>query len=1081
MKRKKKTLSVLSSALIVGQLLTISSSGAITLSGSVSNSSVEEEHTHLNSFDIRDSLQQILPTDVQLDAANQLVNSAGERTKITWNDRFGTPATIVKKDGYLTEATDGSAEEIAREWLEDHAAVFGLSSDNMKTLKMIRASKSEETGLTPVTFQQSFNGLESVFGGRIIVSVNKDGKILMVTSNVTRETTLSASFELTPDDALQEVLNLHAPELDYTPSISGEKNGWTVFDGSDVLPTDQYVKKASFIMKDSVRPAYRVLFIEELNEGYEVVIDGTTGEKLFERALVDFSHSESSLLESEGLIFENYPSVPYAPDGGEQVSKSFAGDEHASPHGWLIPGTELGFTTFGNNANSFANWSNFLVPADEAVRPVTATGDFDYLFTNAWMKKEGETLPPSYAEDVNSAATNLFYHHNLFHDYLYNLGWTEEAGNMQLSNYGNGGLEGDPILGLVQAGATTGGAPTYTGRDNAYMLTLPDGLTSWSGMFLWEPIPGVFEGKYADGDYDAGVIYHEYSHALTNRYVAGGEALNSFQSGAMGEGWGDFLGMHYLVKEGLQTDPVVGAYVTGNAERGIRNHALDKAPYNYGDIGYDITGPQVHADGGIWSAILWHVRESLIEAYGKSEGEEVIEHIVLDAMPISVPDPSMVDMRTAIVTAAFERYDGKYNDVIWKAFAQRGLGDGAYSNTGDDTDPVPSFAYEGDYNGFLRGEIVNATTGEPVDNARVIIGQYEARTSAAAVTSETGGFALPMVEGEYDVTIQAKGYGSTTLTEKVKIKAGKANSLKISLAPNVASSFNGATILQADDPSDSNPAKLAIDDTEASVYATEEKENGFNRTTFSVDLAGDEAVKVSRVQVSAFKDVANSRFATLKDFKIQISEDGSNWTTVVEDRFTYQKPRPAAPDLHYKTFDLKKPTKAKFIRLVANSTQDNSKGFVQVAELQAFTKNGAAVEPIDIPPSEPFTANGTVEIGNPGTGIGSLGGVPATLAVTENEFVTTQNPNPASQGADGYVVTLPQQYGDGLHNFTLKANDSSNDFDVFFYNKDFEVIGGVATASGNESGVVPGGTKYIYVGLWSGANGAFDLTVTRSY
>jgi hypothetical protein len=87
---------------------------------------------------------------------------------------------------------------------------------------------------------------------------------------------------------------------------------------------------------------------------------------------------------------------------------------------------------------------------------------------------------------------NLWYHHNLAHDVWYDLGFVEEAGAMQLDNGDAGGEPGDPLLGLVQAGAAAGDAPTYLGRDNAYMFPQPDGIPQWSGMFLFEPIDDVF-------------------------------------------------------------------------------------------------------------------------------------------------------------------------------------------------------------------------------------------------------------------------------------------------------------------------------------------------------------------------------------------------------------------------------------------------------------------------------------------------------------------------------------------------------------------------------------------------------------
>ncbi|MGP4081183.1 M36 family metallopeptidase [Pseudalkalibacillus sp. R45] len=1065
--KKRSLLTALSLTLLAGQLLVTSGGNAAQSTGSID----EKQHSIVE--DVRDAADQVLPTEVQLGTADTLINNAGAGTKIEWNSLFGTPSTIIKEKGYLTEGSNEDAETVARNWLKENASLFGLSAGDIDTLNVIRDYTMKDTGLHPVTFQQTFDGIESVYGGRIIIAVNKDGKILSVTGNASRSKSIAGDFVLSSAEALNKAVELETGDLEYKPESLGTEHGWDVFDGGDVLPAKQRVKKATFVTADGVRPAYRVLFIEELNEGYELVIDAETGEQLYKRSLVDY------LLEPEGLIFENYPG---AAQGGNQVVKSFKGDPDASPQGWLLPGTDLGVTTFGNNANSFANWSNFLVPADQAVRPVAPTGEFSFTFKNSWQETDGQTVPPSYADDLNSAATNLFYHHNLFHDYFYNLGWVEEAGNMQYSNFGKGGIDGDAILGLVQAGAVSGGAPTYTGRDNAYMLTLPDGIPAWSGMFLWEPIAGAFEGEYADGDFDAGIIYHEYSHALSNRLVAGGEALGSHQSGSMGEGWGDWYGMHYLVKNGLQEKPVVGAYVTGNEERGIRSYSLDEAPYNYGDVGYDIVGPEVHSDGDIWAAILWHMREELIERYGKEKGESVAEHLVIDAMPISVPDPSMKDMRTAIIAADFERYDGEHYDALWTAFAQRGLGADAQSKGGDDTDPVPAFNHpDGERNGQLVGKVINASTNQPISDARIMIGEFEARTTPVSITNEKAGFATYMVGGTYDITIQAKGFGSRTIRD-VEIKPGEKNRLAFELSPNVASSFNGAAIDSVSGESDSNPVKLAIDDTEASVYASDTQENGFKGSEFVVDLAGDKAVDVSHIQVSAAKDVSANRFATLKNFSVQASVDGENWTTVVRDAFDVQKPRPTIADLHYRAFDLEEPIQAKYLKFVAHSAQDNSKGYVQVAELQAFSEGKAKIEPIVEEPTEPFVAEGTVQAGNAGTGIGSLAGVPATLAVTENEFVTTQNPEPASQGVDGYVVSLPEEFSDGIHNFFLEGSSESDyDYDVYFYNGNFELIGGVATAGANESGVIPGGTKYVYVGLYSGANVPFTFTATSPY
>jgi extracellular elastinolytic metalloproteinase len=406
--KKRKLVTAVCSTLLAGQVLLTSGIHADEVKGPVTAEGIQEDHeSHL--YDVRNVVNTVLPNQNQLDAANKLIQSIGSGTNIKWNNLFGTPSTVIKEKGYLTAPSNESAETIARNWLKENAALYGLQPSDIDSFVVSKNFEMPGTGLRPVTLQQTFDGIESVYGGRVIIAVNKDGQILSAAGNLSRKTGLIADFQLSEGDALKKAVDLELPGVSFVSKLLRTENGWAVFDGGEVLPAEQRVKKATFITEDGVRPAFRVLFIKELNEGFEMVIDAANGKLLYQRSLVDY------LLETEGLIFENYPG---ATAGGKQVAKSFKGDPKASPKGWLIPGTSLGLTTFGNNANSYANWSNFLVPADQAVRPLALDGDFSFIFKNAWQKTNGQTTPPSYAEDLNSAATNLFYHHNLFHDYF---------------------------------------------------------------------------------------------------------------------------------------------------------------------------------------------------------------------------------------------------------------------------------------------------------------------------------------------------------------------------------------------------------------------------------------------------------------------------------------------------------------------------------------------------------------------------------------------------------------------------------------------------------------------------------------
>ena len=157
-------------------------------------------------------------------------------------------------------------------------------------------------------------------------------------------------------------------------------------------------------------------------------------------------------------------------------------------------------------------------------------------------------------EDQEPASTNLFYQHNRIHDEFYGLGFTESGGNFQVNNFDKGGQPGRRDPGLVQAGAVSGGSPTYTGRDNAYLLTLPDGIPPWSGMFLWEPINDAFEGPCARWRLrrrrnPARVRPRSVEPLRRHRNLS----LDAHQSGSMGEGWGDWYALDTWIARATRT------------------------------------------------------------------------------------------------------------------------------------------------------------------------------------------------------------------------------------------------------------------------------------------------------------------------------------------------------------------------------------------------------------------------------------------------------------------------------------------------------------------------------------------------
>jgi extracellular elastinolytic metalloproteinase len=1001
----------------------------------------------------------VQPTRAQADAVAALVK-ASPGTRATWDPRFGTPRTLTPAIGRtLSGPRAGTAVDVARAWLTAHRALLGLSAADVAALRLRRDHVLPGTGTHVVQLIQTFGGVAAARGGSLGVAVRKDGSVLSYTGETVRGGALVGSFTLSPAAALQGV----AATLGNTPSFvatrTGTKAGYDVF-AKGPFAASSYVKKVAFPTSDGARAAYSVLFIRKLDDGFQVVVDAATGKQLYRTSLVQH--------EAGGTIYDNYPG---APAGGQPRHVSF-GATDASPGGYVDPTglTGLGITTFGNNANAHANWSNFEVPADQGPRPVSPTGQFDYVFANHWGTSTCD--PTSYPLDQDAASTNLFFQHNRIHDEYYRLGFTESAGNFQLTNKNpdptTGGNPGDAIQGLVQAGAVSGGSPTYTGRDNAYMLTLPDGIPPWSGMFLWEPIDDAFEGPCADGDFDAGVIQHEYSHGLSNRYVGSEDgSLGTQQSGSMGEGWGDWYALDYLHRNGYQTNSVLGGFVTGNKSRGIRNWPYDANPTTFGDIGYDLVGPEVHADGEIWTATLWQIRKALVAQYGERTGSDIGEHIVTDAMPLSPNNPSMLDERTAVMTALADRYHARADfaslvDTVYSVFAQRGMGVNARNTVtaddptgGNDTDGVPSFQNRNSaLNGTIAGTVVNASTGKPVSGARIMLGRFEARATPAATTGPTGAFRITATQATYPLTVQVRGFGSKTFNG-VTVTKGATTTKNLSLAPNLASKTFGAVSV-------SGGAGPAMDDTEASSW--------------KIAKGGKAVIKLARpavidsVQVSAY---TTSRFEGLKSFTLQTSTDGVNWKTQSvggTNAFGYQAPRPVVPDLHYKTFKLPTPTKAGYIRFWADAPQGNTKTNVQIGDIQVFSEFVSGLTPPPPPPlDKPVTDTFTIAAGNPANVV--------SPGVVGTELENTCTVPPASQDSDGHVTVLTGESGDGQHAFSTTSTASNIDTDVYLYDADCVQLGSYATSAANESGTIPSGTAYILTSMYAGAAATYTLTI----
>ncbi len=210
------------------------------------------------------------------------------------------------------------------------------------------------------------------------------------------------------------------------------------------------------------------------------------------------------------------------------------------------------------------------------------------------------------------------------------------------------------------------------------------------------PTPGP---SGLDGDFDNGIIAHEYTHGISIRLTGGpsqGGCLGNFEQA--GEGWSDWFGMVMQTTPSMQADQPrgIGTYATGEPTNGggirpypySRNMNLD--PHTYADIN-SVSVP--HGVGSVWCVMIWDLYWNLIDAHGfdtdfynGTGGNNICMQLVLDGLKLQPCSPTFLDSRDAIIAADVANNNGENVCLIWETFARRGLGENAQTDGGENFD-----------------------------------------------------------------------------------------------------------------------------------------------------------------------------------------------------------------------------------------------------------------------------------------------------------------------------------------------------------------------------------------------------------
>ncbi|WP_437497404.1 M36 family metallopeptidase [Sorangium sp. So ce1099] len=770
-------------------------------------------------------------------------------------------------------ATHSTAESAARWYVQRYARLYNLPQAALDTAVVRHVHDTGRGGIV-VTLGQDVDGVP-VFRSELKVLMKRDLALVALAGNLHASAVSlppgagslqpgskrSRAFSRAPAQAVVRAVR-DAHRVDIKTADLREraevKGGYRYFDLADTghararvgslrFTQPARVKKVLFPLPDRLVPAYFVELVSgdassTSSDAYAWVFGASDGrylyrENLSHAAAFDYrvwAEEGDKHIPLDGPLADFSPHPTGQPDGTRPrfIAPSLISIEglNTSPDGGVDPWLPDDATsTSGNNVDAYADHrapDGF--SSGDTRAALTGPRSFDHVY-------DLSAEPLANPGQIMAAVTQVFYVTNWLHDWYYDSGFTEAAGNAQRDNLGRGGLDGDALLAEAQDDAPGGS------RDNANMDATYDGAPPRMQMFLWsgvdqrslsvtpqnasyasntalfgpqryevtgelalgeddteprsngcEPLTSDVAGKIAlvdrggctfalktqnaqeagavgvliannresdgaprlagdapdvttpaqsvsledgralraalagggapltitmtrepsverDGTIDNTIVAHEWGHYIHLRQVACGTQM----CGAQSEGWGDFIALHMMLRDG---DDLDGAYPIsgyGSAALGDSYFGIRRAPYSadfakngltFKHISNDARLPdhplnvgapenaEVHNAGEVWASMLFEAYAALIRRGGGLTPPRPFEQTrrrmsdyVVAGMKLAPANPTFTEQRDAILAAALASDQGDFL-ALAEAFARRGAGTCAGSPRADSYD-----------------------------------------------------------------------------------------------------------------------------------------------------------------------------------------------------------------------------------------------------------------------------------------------------------------------------------------------------------------------------------------------------------